>query len=92
MFVVQISLLIVTFMFVISRDLSLMQTIKEVNPHPRIASCVNMWSVTTNDWGYFWARSVEILVFGSPTGYTLTSSGFLLLNWGTFYGFLENDR
>ena len=23
-----------------------MQTIKEVNPHPRIASCVNMWSVT----------------------------------------------
>ena len=23
-----------------------MQTIKEVNPHPRIVPCVNMWSVT----------------------------------------------
>jgi hypothetical protein len=26
--------------------------------------------------------SVEIQVFASPTGYMLTSSGFLLLNWG----------
>jgi hypothetical protein len=25
--------------------LSLMQTTQEVNPHPRIAPCVNMWSV-----------------------------------------------
>ena len=46
MFVVQISLLIVIFISIISQMLSLMQTIKEVNPHPHIASCVNMWSVT----------------------------------------------
>ena len=26
----------------------------------------------------------EILVFASPTGYMLTSFGFLLLNWGIF--------
>jgi hypothetical protein len=45
MFVVQISLHIVTFLSLISQNLSLMQTIKEVNPHPRIAPCVNMWSV-----------------------------------------------
>jgi hypothetical protein len=45
MFVVQFSLLIVTFLFLISRNLSLMQTTKEVNPHPHIAPCVNMWSV-----------------------------------------------
>jgi hypothetical protein len=38
-FVVQISLLI-------SRNSSLMQTTKKVNPHPHIAPCVNMWSVT----------------------------------------------
>ena len=46
MFVVEISLLIVTFLSLISQTLSLMQTIKEVNPHPCIAPCVNMWSVT----------------------------------------------
>ena len=46
MFVVQISLFIVTFLSLISQNLSLMQTAKEVNPHPRIAPCVNMWSVT----------------------------------------------
>ena len=46
MFVVQISLLIVTFLFLISKNLSLMLTTKEVNPHPCIAPCVNMWSVT----------------------------------------------
>ena len=45
-FIVQISLLIVTFLSLISLILSLMQTIKEVNPQPRIAPCVNMWSVT----------------------------------------------
>jgi hypothetical protein len=26
--------------------LSLMQTTKEVNPHPHIVPCINMWSVT----------------------------------------------
>ena len=46
MFVVQISLLIVTFLSLVLRIVSLMQTIKEVNPHPCIAPCVNMWSVT----------------------------------------------
>ena len=46
MFVVQISLFIVTFLFLVSRVLSLMQSAKVVNPHPRIAPCVNMWSVT----------------------------------------------
>ena len=45
MFVVQISLFIVTFLSLISQNLSLMQTTKEVNPHPCIAPCVNMWSV-----------------------------------------------
>ena len=46
MFVVQISLLIVTFLSLISQNLSLPQITKEVNPRPRIAPCVNMWSVT----------------------------------------------
>ena len=46
MFVVQISLLIVTFFSLISQNLSLMQTAQEVNPHPCIAPCVNMWSIT----------------------------------------------
>jgi hypothetical protein len=45
-FVVQISLLIVTFLSLISPNLSLMQTTKEVNPHPDMAPCVNMWSVS----------------------------------------------
>ena len=41
---IQISLLSVTFLPLISRNLSLMQTTK-VNLHPRIAPCVNLWSV-----------------------------------------------
>ena len=45
MFVVQISLLIVTFLSPTSQNLSLLQTAKEVNPHSHIESCVNMWSV-----------------------------------------------
>jgi hypothetical protein len=45
-----------------------------------------------SDRGDFWAYSVEILVFASPTGYMLTSSGFPLLHWGIFYKFLKNDR
>ena len=43
MVVIQISLLIVTFLSLISQNLSLMQTTKEVNPHPCIAPCVYMW-------------------------------------------------
>ena len=46
MFVVQISLLIVTFLSLISQNMSLMQTTQEGNPHPHMAPCVNMWSVT----------------------------------------------
>ena len=33
------------FLFLVSRILSLMQTTKDVKPHPRIVTCVNMWSV-----------------------------------------------
>jgi hypothetical protein len=46
MFVVQIPLLIVTFLSLISIFFPLMQTTEELNPHPRIAPCVNMWSVS----------------------------------------------
>jgi hypothetical protein len=45
-FVVQISLLTVTFLSLISQNLSLMQITQEINPHPRTAPCVNIWSVT----------------------------------------------
>ena len=45
MFLVQISLLIVTFLYLISRVLKLMQLTNEINLHPRIAPHVNMWSV-----------------------------------------------
>ena len=45
MFLVQISLLVVTFLSLISQRLPLMQIVVEVNPHPCIAPCVNMWSV-----------------------------------------------
>ena len=45
MFVVQISLLIVKFLSLISWILSLMQITREINPHPLIEPCVNMWSV-----------------------------------------------
>jgi len=42
MLVVKISLLIVTFLSLISHNLSWMQATQEVNPHPRIAPCANM--------------------------------------------------
>ena len=45
-FVVQSSFFVVTFLSFLSRILSLMQITVEVNPHPRIAPRVNMWSVT----------------------------------------------
>ena len=45
MFVVQISLSIVTFLSLMARMLSFMQATKEVNPRPHITPCVNMWSV-----------------------------------------------
>ena len=43
MFLVQISLLIVTFLSLISWVFPLLQTTMEVNPHPRIVPCVNVW-------------------------------------------------
>jgi hypothetical protein len=46
MFIGQISTLIVTLLSLMSLFLSLMQTTKEVNPHPCIPPCVNIWSVT----------------------------------------------
>ena len=46
MFVVHSPFLIVTFVSLISWILSLMQATKEVHPHPHIAPCVNMLSVT----------------------------------------------
>jgi hypothetical protein len=45
-FIVQISLLIVTFLSLISQNMSLMQTTKEVNSHPHIVPRVNIRSVT----------------------------------------------
>jgi hypothetical protein len=44
-FIVQISLHIFIFLSLISRNLSITQTTKEVNPRPHIAPRVNMWSV-----------------------------------------------
>ena len=58
MFVVQISLLIVTFLSLITWNLSLMQTTQEVNPHPCVAPCVNMWSVF-----FFFSSSLCFLCF-----------------------------
>ena len=46
MFMVQISLFIVTESSLVSQILSLVEITKEVNPHPHIAPCVNMGSVT----------------------------------------------
>ena len=46
MFAIRISFLIVTFLSLISQNLSLVQTTKEVNSYPRIAPCVKMQSVT----------------------------------------------
>ena len=45
MLLVQISLLIVTFILLVSWVLPLMQITKEVDPHPRIVPRVNMWIV-----------------------------------------------
>ena len=41
-----------------------------------------------NDQVDFWVEQVEIRVFASPIGYTLTSSGLPSLNWDMFYKFL----
>jgi hypothetical protein len=66
MFVVQISLLIVTFLSLISQNLSLMQTTKEVNSHPRIAPCVNMWSATFLFLFFFFMPFVECWCMHMP--------------------------
>ena len=46
--------------------------------------------VGSSDREDFWALAVEILVFASPTGHILTSSGFPLVEWGIFYKFLQH--
>ena len=48
MFIVQTSLLIVTFFSLVAQNLSLMKTTKEVNPHPHIAPRVDMWSAPSS--------------------------------------------
>ena len=42
-----------------------------------------------NGEGDFWTKSVEILVYPSPTGYMLTSFGFSWWNYGIFYRFSQ---
>jgi hypothetical protein len=71
-FEVRISLLIVTFLSLISWNLSLMQTTKEVNPHPHIAPCVNMWSVTFFIFFWWMCRPHRL---GRPSGVDHTSVG-----------------
>ena len=60
MFVVQISLLIVTFLFLVSRIVSWMQAIKEGNPHPRIEPCVNMYNVTSSSPFFFLCHLLSV--------------------------------
>ena len=78
MFVVQISLLIVTFLSLISQNLSLMQTTKEVDPQPCTAPCANIWSVT---FFFFRRHFVECWCMrlphrpGMPSGVDHTSVG-----------------
>ena len=50
------------------------------------------WKHTLSDRGDFWALSIEILVFASPTASMLTSFGFSILIWGIFHKFLWSDR
>ena len=60
MFIVRISLLIVTFLSLISQNLSLVQTTKEANPHPCIAPWVNMWSVTFLFFFFFFCHLLNV--------------------------------
>ena len=67
MFVVQISLFIVTLLSPLSLNLSLLQTTQEVNPHPHIAPCVNMWCVTFLIFFFFFlCHFVECWCMRSP--------------------------
>ena len=52
MLIVQILFLIVTFLSYITKVV-VTATTKEVNPHPRIEPCVNMWSVTFLFFSFF---------------------------------------
>ena len=68
----------------------LQKNLWNIRPHivkekPARCQHVTGWTSDRED---FWAQAVEILVFASPTGSMLTSSGFPSLNWGIFYKFL----
>jgi hypothetical protein len=58
-----------------------MQTIKEVNPHPRIVPCVNMWSATLLFFVFFFCHLVNVgarvrhITAGRPSGVDHTSVG-----------------
>ena len=71
MFIVQTSFLTVTFLSLISQILSLMQTTIEVNLHPHIAPCVDMWSITVF---FFFFFLCHLLNVGHIVTYA-TSSG-----------------
>jgi hypothetical protein len=86
MFIVQISFFIVMFLSLISQILSLMQTMKEVNPHPRIASCVNMRSVISLFVFFFFYATCREEVYGRwndlPASHEATSFFHIALNLG----------
>ena len=78
MFVVQISFLTVTFLSLISQNLSSMQTTQEVNPHPHITPCVNICIVTFLF--FFLCHLLEVGAcichsLGRPSGVDHTSVG-----------------
>jgi hypothetical protein len=92
MFVVQISLLIVTFLSLISSILSLMQTTKEVNPHPHIAPCceVSPSSSSSSSYATCWmlvhayATSPEKAKWSGPH-HTIQMLHFMLFHSVTYY-------
>ena len=78
MFVVQISLLIVTILSFISQCLPLIQATKEVNPHPHVAPFVHVWSVT---FFYFFFLCMHMPHRpGRPSGVDHTNGGERRMN------------
>ena len=84
MFVLWILLLIVTLLSLISQNLSLMQTTKQVNPHPHITPLVNMWSVAFSFsifCFFFLCHLLDVsacichIAWGGPSGVDHTNGG-----------------